>query len=154
VQTFKLDSIKEKPDPAIRKARISENKKRAEEIVRINDRRRLEKKEYNKERDVKRRLENPYYKSPKYIKYYSFIESVKDVPCVDCHRKFPPECMDFDHIPERGEKLFNISRGTKHSWDDMLAEIAKCEIICSNCHRTRTVTRSRSITGRPDSIYE
>ncbi len=60
---------------------------------------------------------------------------------MDCGNKFPPECMDFDHV--RGEKLFNIcsNKGRQQGWKKVLVEIAKCDLVCSNCHRTRTVRR-------------
>lgn len=60
-------------------------------------------------------------------------------PCVDCGGIFPPECMDFDHL---GGKKFQI--GQSHSsfpWKVVLEEIAKCELVCANCHRIRTKRR-------------
>ena len=71
----------------------------------------------------------------------SVINKLKHVPCIDCHVLFPPECMDFDHV--RGEKLFNISIGvgTRKGIKTILAEIAKCEVVCANCHRIRTQRR-------------
>jgi hypothetical protein len=44
--------------------------------------------------------------------------------------------MDFDHV--RGEKLFGIAVNMNISWERLEAEIAKCEIVCANCHRIRT----------------
>ena len=64
---------------------------------------------------------------------------LKDVPCADCGGKFPPECMDFDHV--RGEKLFLVGSAGQRSIEDVDAEIAKCDVICANCHRTRTKKR-------------
>ena len=71
------------------------------------------------------------------------IDAIKDVPCMDCNQRLPPICMDFDHIPERGKKSFNISQRcyTGSSWQSILEEIKKCDIICSNCHRIRTEMR-------------
>lgn len=67
----------------------------------------------------------------------------KDKPCTDCGGKFPSECMDFDHIPERGEKLFSlgISSIRYRSWNQIFIERVKCELVCANCHRTRTNIR-------------
>ena len=70
------------------------------------------------------------------------LDSLKQAPCMDCGVEFPPECMDFDHI--KGEKLFNIANARYLAWGSVLAEIAKCELVCSKCHRLRTVERNGS----------
>jgi len=70
---------------------------------------------------------------------------VKDIkesnPCVDCKKFYPYYVMDWDHLPEF-EKVANIN---KLIWcaskEKVLAEIAKSELVCSNCHRERTHTR-------------
>jgi len=64
---------------------------------------------------------------------------------MDCGGRFPPECMDFDHV--RGDKDFNVSHVAKavKNFDLLRAEIAKCDLVCANCHRIRT--RSRRLEG-------
>ena len=61
-------------------------------------------------------------------------------PCVDCGINYPYYVMDFDHV--RGVKHANVmelvSTLSKKKIDE---EIAKCEIVCSNCHRIRTHMR-------------
>jgi hypothetical protein len=48
--------------------------------------------------------------------------------------------MDFDHA--RGRKLFNVgNKLTSVSLRRLRAEIAKCDIVCANCHRLRTQAR-------------
>lgn len=70
------------------------------------------------------------------------VKKLKSVPCVDCHKKFPSYVMDFDHV--RGEKTFNVgSLGNSISFKRIQSEIAKCEVVCSNCHRIRTWKRRR-----------
>jgi hypothetical protein len=66
----------------------------------------------------------------------------KDSPCLDCGRRYPAVCMDFDHRP--GEvKRFNIAAGVGQSQTParMLSEIAKFDLVCANCHRIRTARR-------------
>jgi hypothetical protein len=90
---------------------------------------------------------NDYSRSLRF-KRAELIDSIKDVPCKDCGVKYPPYVMDFDHLPEF-EKVDNIPRmiNKRVSMDILLAEIAKCEVVCSNCHRIRTMTRG-TINGR------
>jgi hypothetical protein len=68
------------------------------------------------------------------------VNAFKSKPCLDCGNNYPIECMDFDHI--NGEKLYNVSKMVHHcSTNAMLNEIAKCEVVCANCHRIRTAKR-------------
>jgi len=52
-----------------------------------------------------------------------------------------PVVLDFDHV--RGKKRFHITRalGLGYSYETISAEIAKCEVRCSNCHRRATARR-------------
>ena len=72
------------------------------------------------------------------------LDELKSVPCADCGGSYSPWVMDFDHV--RGEKAFNVGSGLSLGVARMLAEAAKCEVVCSNCHRERTQRRQR---GRP-----
>lgn len=72
----------------------------------------------------------------------AIIEERKAVPCADCGGRFDTVCMDFDHRP--GEvKRFSIGDGKSYGEKVLLAEIAKCDVVCANCHRLRTF-RSRN----------
>ena len=66
-----------------------------------------------------------------------FIEA-KNQPCMDCGNRYHPVAMDFDHV--RGEKYKEITLmiAGGSSMERIKEEIAKCDIVCSNCHRIRT----------------
>ncbi len=67
-----------------------------------------------------------------------YLRMVKDVPCLDCGKKYPYYVMDMDHR-EPDKKEYNISRMINcGSWKKFKEEIDKCDIVCSNCHRERT----------------
>jgi hypothetical protein len=69
------------------------------------------------------------------------IAELKSVPCADCGGRFPYFVMDFDHKDD-SDKLGNISQLVAHwSLARILVEIAKCDVVCANCHRIRTATR-------------
>lgn len=81
----------------------------------------------------------------------AIVDAARAAGCTDCglidleH----PEIFDFDHLDgttKAGNVAAFLSKGTL---DDLRAEIAKCEVVCANCHRIRTkgrvpVTRGRS----------
>lgn len=65
------------------------------------------------------------------------IREAKDQPCADCGQRYPYYVMDFDHV--RGVKKFNVGQGSwRKSMRVLNEEIAKCDVVCSNCHRERT----------------
>ena len=75
---------------------------------------------------------------------FAWIDEVKSTPCLDCGGRFPPECMDFDHR-DPSEKLFNVSQAavSGNSLESVKAEIAKCDLVCANCHRIRTAKQQK-----------
>ena len=72
------------------------------------------------------------------------IAALKEAsPCADCGRSYPAYVMDFDHV--RGTKSVGISLMFSYSWQTILAEIAKCDLVCANCHRIRTFERGQYV---------
>ena len=71
------------------------------------------------------------------------INAIKGRPCMDCMQTFPVVCMQFDHRPDEA-KLFGIGGGRRRQPSQVLAEIAKCDVVCANCHAIRTNERART----------
>ncbi len=76
-----------------------------------------------------------------------FIEEYKrGGSCADCGFKGEafPYVLDFDHLGIE-EKKFNIGSWKRSvlSIEAIAREIEKCELVCANCHRIRTFSRSR-----------
>lgn len=72
-----------------------------------------------------------------------FLGKIKSKPCFDCGKKYPTWIMDFDHRDGR-EKIASISFLTFRklvNFDKIEKEIAKCDLVCANCHRDRTYKR-------------
>ncbi len=62
---------------------------------------------------------------------------------MDCKVTFHHYILDFDHRPDE-TKVVNISGiASRMNWniDKIHAEIAKCDLVCANCHRARTWKR-------------
>lgn len=79
--------------------------------------------------------------------FRQLLRDLKSVPCADCNATFPPYVMDFDHVGD--DKLINVSMAVKVGRRRLLAEVAKCEVVCANCHRQRT--QDRRIASRSSS---
>ena len=72
-------------------------------------------------------------------KLISLIREAKNKPCHDCNVVYPYYVMDFDH---REGKHFNLGGSySRRSIKAILTEIAKRDVVCSNCHRTRSHRR-------------
>lgn len=61
--------------------------------------------------------------------------------CVDCGET-DPIVLEFDHI-EKKSRGIAIMMARAMSWSKILEEIAKCEVVCSNCHKRRTAKQFR-----------
>jgi hypothetical protein len=83
------------------------------------------------------------YRSQRHKILKKMLDTYKDHPCMDCRKRYPLVVMDLDHV--RGNKVEPLSHlawsGT--SEENMRAELEKCEVVCSNCHRIRTFSRLR-----------
>lgn len=66
---------------------------------------------------------------------------------MDCGGYYPPEAMDFDHRDPATKKtsvglmVGGGGPGKTYGRGEILEEILKCDVVCSNCHRIRTRVR-------------
>ena len=69
------------------------------------------------------------------------LDQLRDRPCHDCGERFAPYVMQFDHR-DPTTKTHLVSQMIGHAGTPrILAEVAKCDIVCANCHRQRTYVR-------------
>lgn len=102
----------------------------------------------NKEQyDLRSKLNRPKYKQ--YMRQWglkrreetkAFILAAKNRPCMDCKGVFPYWTMDFDHR-DPAQKKFTIALYRNARNETLQQEINKCDVVCANCHRTRTQQR-------------
>lgn len=85
-----------------------------------------------------------------FLEYKSRLKCKK---CSECH----PACLDFHHR-DNAEKELNVGKAVDKGWckERILKEIAKCDVLCSNCHRKlhweeRIQCSNSSIGGATDS---
>jgi hypothetical protein len=94
------------------------------------------------------------------VKDYVISQKIAAGQCVDC---FLP-CQEWNHVMfaydhlDRSQKLFAISKAYKMknvSLDLLAEEIAKCELVCHNCHAYRTwVERAHDSIDRDATVNE
>lgn len=62
--------------------------------------------------------------------------------CVDCKIPYPPYVLDYDHR-DGDEKYDNLCAMAQRGLSNvrLAAEIAKCDLVCANCHRMRSARR-------------
>ena len=67
---------------------------------------------------------------------HAFVQEYKKShPCVRCGEA-EPCCLDFHHInPEEKFRIIGGMADRGFSIVKIVAEIAKCEMLCANCHR-------------------
>jgi len=62
---------------------------------------------------------------------------LKTWPCSDCGKFYPHYVMHFDHV--HGNKKKHVSSiVASGNLNDFWEEVAKCEVVCANCHAERT----------------
>jgi hypothetical protein len=78
----------------------------------------------------------------KYDQKRAFIDAIKlERGCADCGYNTHPAALQFDHLP-RYEKKHSVAQMANNiNMDALIAEIAKCEVVCANCHAVRTARR-------------
>lgn len=96
-------------------------------------------KEYHKEYIKKHYQENKQYyieraKVAREKLKLKMQELKKGLKCEFCGEDHPA-CLDFHHR-DPNEKEFSIANGMmRKSFEKIKQEIAKCSVLCSNCHR-------------------
>jgi hypothetical protein len=77
-------------------------------------------------------------KTRKWREQAALLNRLRGVPCADCGERYPACAMDFDHR-DPVTKLSAVTRMVgRATTEAILAEAAKCDIVCANCHRVRT----------------
>lgn len=69
------------------------------------------------------------------------IAYLKDKACIQCGEA-DIRVLEFDHLDPL-LKRFGIANAITdgRKWEDILAEIHKCQILCANCHKKRTAVQ-------------
>jgi ferredoxin len=67
------------------------------------------------------------------------LDFLREHRCVDCGER-DPVVLEFDHVGDKTAAIAALVSATA-SVAAIDAEIARCEVVCANCHRRRTARR-------------
>ncbi len=91
------------------------------------------------------------------VRTYRKIKLVflKGGKCSACGYKKCINALEFHHRDPR-TKLFKLSgiNLTKYSWEKILIEVEKCDLLCSNCHKEQNFGPRPSATAEKNSPTE
>lgn len=76
-------------------------------------------------------------RSPYRTANIKYVRAVKASPCADCGQSYPYYVMDLDHR-EPDKKYKGVASMMRFPTSLVIAEVAKCDVVCANCHRERT----------------
>lgn len=65
------------------------------------------------------------------------VDFLKTSKCFDCENN-DWRVLEFDHR-DRKIKEFNLANSVQYSIERIQKEIDKCDVVCANCHRIRTI---------------
>jgi hypothetical protein len=79
------------------------------------------------------------YSQERYLARRAFVNEYKlEVGCQSCGYKEHPVALEFDHIDPSTKKFSIGSQLMSMSWKSIHEEIAKCQVLCANCHQIHT----------------
>ena len=76
------------------------------------------------------------YCMDRWTKRKKFAIEYKGGICADCKKEYPHPVYDFHHL-DPSEKDLQWTKMRLVSKERMIAELDKCVLLCSNCHRMR-----------------
>ena len=72
--------------------------------------------------------------------------------CTDCGWNQWARGLDWDHV--RGVKVAGVAGliANGRPWIEVMVEMDKCEVVCANCHRLRTLRRKQYTAGLSSAV--
>lgn len=105
-----------------------------------------------KDPEAQKNSQKNYYEKNKHLyiksmqdtraKRHQYVQELKEAsPCLDCGQFYHYCVMQYDHR-DSVEKVDSVSRLLNRvNMDAVREEIAKCDLVCANCHAIRSFER-------------
>lgn len=101
-------------------------------------------KRWRKNYNVKNRTKKAIQSFERRMAIRVVLDKIKSqTPCADCHKKFPPVAMDFDHCRGKNRSISSMA-AAGYKIELIFEEIKLCELVCACCHRVRTAIRKQN----------
>lgn len=98
---------------------------------------------YKKDKE-KFTIRNKKYKQDRSMRVLDYLCTKS---CMDCGTD-DFKVLEFDHRDPKKKEISIARARLDWSWQKILKEIAKCDVVCANCHRIRTYERDNSYRNR------
>lgn len=72
--------------------------------------------------------------------------------CAGCGLREPVDALEFHHLDPHTKEFGISTEGIPRRWDKIVAELAKCVLLCANCHREVHAGARR--IGEDEGLYE
>lgn len=76
-----------------------------------------------------------HYRAWQYKRFWRHIIAERGGRCEACGKHYPMAVFDMHHRDPSQKKFSLSSAPANRSWEAMLEEAAKCDLLCANCHR-------------------
>lgn len=94
------------------------------------------------------------YRQRRYWRRKAWLNMVKlERGCDRCGYRVSPAALDWDHLPGQ-VKSFSINAAWSRSVEVLEAEMAKCQLLCANCHREDSQERRTPANRLGKSVRE
>ncbi len=93
------------------------------------------------EEAVKHRDPSKLSKKKKRKLLRDMVSGIKNKPCVDCGKVYPPYAMELDHVSGNKDKAVCKMINENYDVDKIKEEVDKTEVRCLICHRIKTKER-------------
>ena len=85
-----------------------------------------------------KRYDNNSNHRPDRVEKREYVNNYKlERGCSVCGYNKCAAALDLDHV-DRRQKKFALSAAQRKSWEAINEELAKCVVLCANCHREKT----------------
>ena len=120
---------------------LGRRQKHCRDCMKMFNRQSYERRDEKRKREVQENRKRRVMEVQQYIWDYLAAH-----PCARCGES-DPRVLEFDHI--KGNKFQSISKMVSdgHTIRSVKKEIAKCQVLCANCHRKKTIKERGWFTG-------